>query len=77
VLDSEGICGAQLATVPLSVVLSPRNIVKGMRELREILRTVETKATQNFKVVMWLLAAAGLCRGQFGWEATQALAGGP
>ncbi|ELW47267.1 Tetratricopeptide repeat protein 7A [Tupaia chinensis] len=28
-----------------------RNIVKAMRELREILRTVETKATQNFKVM--------------------------
>ncbi|KAI5125249.1 tetratricopeptide repeat protein 7A isoform X1 [Manis pentadactyla] len=27
------------------------NIVKGMRELREVLRSVETKATQNFKVV--------------------------
>ncbi|XP_045301912.1 tetratricopeptide repeat protein 7A isoform X2 [Leopardus geoffroyi] len=27
------------------------NIVKGMRELREVLRTVETKATQNFKVM--------------------------
>lgn len=26
--------------------------MKGMRELREVLRTVETKATQNFKVVM-------------------------
>lgn len=77
VLDSEGICGAQLATVPFFCCLLPRNIVKGMRELREILRTVETKATQNFKVVMWLLAAADLCRGQFGWEATQALAGGP
>uniref|UniRef100_A0A8I5ZZB8 Tetratricopeptide repeat domain 7A n=1 Tax=Rattus norvegicus TaxID=10116 RepID=A0A8I5ZZB8_RAT len=34
-----------------SEVLLGRNIVKGMRELREILRTVETKATQNFKVV--------------------------
>ncbi|XP_006524265.1 tetratricopeptide repeat protein 7A isoform X3 [Mus musculus] len=31
--------------------LKKGNIVKGMRELREILRTVETKATQNFKVV--------------------------
>lgn len=57
--------------------LKKGNIVKGMRELREILRTVETKATQNFKVVMWRLAAAGLCRGQFGWETTQALAEGP
>lgn len=27
------------------------NIVKGMRSLREILRTVETKATQTFKMV--------------------------
>ena len=36
-----------------------------MRELREVLRTVETKATQNFKVVMeepqgWVLALASL-----------------
>ncbi|XP_069881637.1 tetratricopeptide repeat protein 7A [Dipodomys merriami] len=31
--------------------LKKGNIVKGMRELREILRTVETKATQNFKVM--------------------------
>ncbi|XP_028620915.1 tetratricopeptide repeat protein 7A [Grammomys surdaster] len=31
--------------------LKKGNIVKGMRELRQILRTVETKATQNFKVV--------------------------
>lgn len=31
--------------------LKKGNIVKGMRELREVLRTVETKATQNFKVV--------------------------
>ncbi|PNJ79973.1 TTC7A isoform 8, partial [Pongo abelii] len=30
--------------------LKKGNIVKGMRELREVLRTVETKATQNFKV---------------------------
>lgn len=33
--------------------------MKGMRELREVLRTVETKATQNFKVVTW--------RGPQGW----------
>ncbi|XP_053446187.1 tetratricopeptide repeat protein 7A isoform X1 [Nycticebus coucang] len=31
--------------------LKKGNVVKGMRELREILRTVETKATQNFKVM--------------------------
>ncbi|XP_055972954.1 tetratricopeptide repeat protein 7A [Sorex fumeus] len=31
--------------------LKKGNVVKGMRELREALRTVETKATQNFKVV--------------------------
>ncbi|KAK2507977.1 hypothetical protein MC885_006068, partial [Smutsia gigantea] len=31
--------------------LKKGNIVKGMKELREVLRTVETKATQNFKVV--------------------------
>ncbi|KFP45027.1 Tetratricopeptide repeat protein 7A, partial [Chlamydotis macqueenii] len=31
--------------------LPRRNIVKGMRSLREILRTVETKATQPFKMV--------------------------
>lgn len=31
--------------------LKKGNIVKGMRELREVLRTVETKATQNFKVM--------------------------
>ncbi|XP_007650326.1 tetratricopeptide repeat protein 7A isoform X1 [Cricetulus griseus] len=31
--------------------LKKGNIVKGMRELRDILRTVETKATQNFKVM--------------------------
>uniref|UniRef100_A0A5F9CX69 Tetratricopeptide repeat domain 7A n=1 Tax=Oryctolagus cuniculus TaxID=9986 RepID=A0A5F9CX69_RABIT len=31
--------------------LKKGNIVKGMRELREVLRMVETKATQNFKVV--------------------------
>lgn len=35
----------------LLLLSSCRNIVKGMRELREVLRTVETKATQNFKVV--------------------------
>lgn len=28
-----------------------RNIVKGVRSLREVLRTVETKATQTFKMV--------------------------
>lgn len=37
----------------LPVCLPTRNIVKGMRELREVLRSVETKATQNFKVVTW------------------------
>ncbi|XP_008573581.1 PREDICTED: tetratricopeptide repeat protein 7A, partial [Galeopterus variegatus] len=31
--------------------LKKGNVVKGMRELREVLRTVETKATQNFKVM--------------------------
>ncbi|XP_023566956.1 tetratricopeptide repeat protein 7A [Octodon degus] len=31
--------------------LKKGNIVKAMRELREVLRTVETKATQNFKVM--------------------------
>lgn len=31
--------------------LKKGNIVKGVRELREVLRSVETKATQNFKVV--------------------------
>lgn len=31
--------------------LPHRNIVKGVRSLREILRTVETKATQTFKMV--------------------------
>ncbi|XP_069351034.1 tetratricopeptide repeat protein 7A isoform X1 [Eulemur rufifrons] len=31
--------------------LKKGNVVKGMRELREILRSVETKATQNFKVM--------------------------
>lgn len=36
---------------------SHRNIVKGMRSLREILRTVETKATQTLKMV----------RGMNGW----------
>ncbi|XP_038607105.1 tetratricopeptide repeat protein 7A isoform X2 [Tachyglossus aculeatus] len=30
--------------------LKKGNIVKGLRELREVLRTVETKATQNFKM---------------------------
>ncbi|KAK7798028.1 hypothetical protein U0070_009025 [Myodes glareolus] len=44
-VGSSGLPGRQLQRV------SPGNIVKGMRELREILRTVETKATQNFKVV--------------------------
>lgn len=42
--------------------------MKGMRELREVLRTVETKATQNFKVVnrggpragCWGLASSGV-----------------
>lgn len=38
--------------------------MKGMRELREVLRTVETKATQNFKVVME--EAPGLGAGS-GW----------
>ncbi|KAM6221178.1 tetratricopeptide repeat protein 7A [Rhynchocyon petersi] len=31
--------------------LKKGNVVKGMRELREVLRMVETKATQNFKVM--------------------------
>lgn len=44
--------------IPL-LLSSSRNIVKGMRELREILRTVETKATQNFKVVMGLTGDCG------------------
>lgn len=47
--------------------------MKGMRELREVLRTMETKATQNFKVVRWTgpraecwgPAMAGLFRGRF------------
>lgn len=46
-----------------------------MRELREVLRTVETKATQNFKVVMWGAGGAGLFRSQFWWETTEVLAG--
>ncbi|ERE74284.1 tetratricopeptide repeat protein 7A [Cricetulus griseus] len=50
VLVEKGIYGAQLAMIPL-LLASSRNIVKGMRELRDILRTVETKATQNFKVM--------------------------
>nr|XP_055096376.1 tetratricopeptide repeat protein 7A isoform X2 [Symphalangus syndactylus] len=36
--------------------LKKGNIVKGMRELREVLRTVETKATQNFKMAAKHLA---------------------
>lgn len=43
----------------LLLLSSRRNIVKGMRELREVLRTVETKATQNFKVVTWQGLGAG------------------
>lgn len=59
--------------------------MKGMRELREVLRTVETKATQNFKVVRrrrplgWGLGAgwAVLFRGLFQWETAEVLAGSP
>lgn len=57
--------------------------MKGMRELREVLRTVETKATQNFKVVThgrpqgWVLAVVGLFRGRFQWETTEVPAGSP
>lgn len=40
--------------------LPHRNIVKGMRSLREILRTVETKATQTFKMVReWEMGGVG------------------
>lgn len=43
--------------------------MKGMRELREVLRTVETRATQNFKVVRpW----AALFRASLQWEGTEA-----
>lgn len=45
--------------------LPHRNIVKGMRSLREILRTVETKATQTFKMVReWEMGGWGslVCR---------------
>ncbi|NXA88409.1 TTC7A protein, partial [Melanocharis versteri] len=41
--------------------LKKGNIVKGMRSLREILRTVETKATQTFKMVReWEMGGWGL-----------------
>ncbi|NWQ65190.1 TTC7A protein, partial [Neopipo cinnamomea] len=41
--------------------LKKGNIVKGMRSLREILRTVETKATQTFKMVRgWEMGRWGL-----------------
>ncbi|NXP47308.1 TTC7A protein, partial [Heliornis fulica] len=39
--------------------LKKGNIVKGMRSLREILRTVETKATQTFKMVLLFLCSWG------------------
>lgn len=45
--------------------LPHRNIVKGVRSLREILRTVETKATQTFKMVReWEMGGWGslVCR---------------
>lgn len=64
--------------------------MKGMRELREVLRTVETKATQNFKVVTrgrpqgwalgagcWVLAVAGLFQGRLQQETAKVLAGSP
>lgn len=41
--------------------LKKGNIVKGMRELREVLRTVETKATQNFKVMAAKHLAGSCC----------------
>ncbi|NXU46721.1 TTC7A protein, partial [Drymodes brunneopygia] len=41
--------------------LKKGNIVKGMRSLREILRTVETKATQTFKMVReWEIGGWGI-----------------
>ncbi|NWZ91471.1 TTC7A protein, partial [Nesospiza acunhae] len=41
--------------------LKKGNIVKGMRSLREILRTVETKATQTFKMVRgWEMRGWGI-----------------
>ncbi|NWW58134.1 TTC7A protein, partial [Ifrita kowaldi] len=41
--------------------LKKGNIVKGMRSLREILRTVETKATQTFKMVReWEVGGWGI-----------------
>ncbi|NXD36802.1 TTC7A protein, partial [Copsychus sechellarum] len=41
--------------------LKKGNIVKGMRSLREILRTVETKATQTFKMVRkWEMGGWGI-----------------
>ncbi|NXO62879.1 TTC7A protein, partial [Phainopepla nitens] len=41
--------------------LKKGNIVKGMRSLREILRTVETKATQTFKMVReWDMGGWGI-----------------
>ncbi|NXI19224.1 TTC7A protein, partial [Irena cyanogastra] len=41
--------------------LKKGNIVKGMRSLREILRTVETKATQTFKMVReWEMRGWGM-----------------
>ncbi|NXQ10874.1 TTC7A protein, partial [Peucedramus taeniatus] len=41
--------------------LKKGNIVKGMRSLREILRTVETKATQTFKMVReWEMGGWGM-----------------
>lgn len=53
--------------------------MKGMRELREVLRTVETKATQNFKVVRWRkplgwVLGAGWAvwfRGSFQWDTAE------
>lgn len=50
--------------------LPHRNIVKGMRSLREILRTVETKATQTFKMVReWEMGGWGslVCRNSLDW----------
>ena len=45
--------------------------MKGMRELREVLRTVETKATQNFKVV--ITHSRGLGVGCWLWLARSGL----
>ena len=39
--------------------------MKGMRELRVVLRSVETKATQNFKVVMEEAPGLGAGAGWF------------